>query len=178
MNARDRLRQLISERALLKGDFALSSGGQSSIYFNCKLVTLHPEGVALLGQILMEEIAKLPGIAAIGGPSIGADPVVGYVAGMSHAEGKPVSAFIVRKRPKEHGTNLSIENSPPKGSRVVIFEDVVTTGRSTLEAIRTAEREGLEVAAVISLVDREEGGAEALSGYNYNPLFRRSDFSA
>lgn len=177
MNPRARLKQIIEEKALMRGDFSLSSGGKSAIYFNCKRVTLDPEGVALIGEILLAEIGKLGKIIAIGGPSIGADPVVGYIAGKSHLDGREVAAFIVRKRPKQHGTTMTIENGPPEGSRVVIFEDVVTTGRSTLEAIRQVERERLQVAAVFSLIDREEGGAEALRGYPYKALFRRSDFA-
>ena len=90
--------------------------------------------------------------------------------------GHPVRAFLVRKESKDHGTQRLIENDIPKGARVVVFEDVVTTAKSTLEAIARIEEAGLAIAAIVSVVDREQGGAEALARYRYLPLFRRSEF--
>ena len=174
---RQRLQSLIRERCLLQGDFVLASGARSSVYFDCKRVTLHPEGVALIGELLWERIAALPGeVNAIGGPTIGADPIVGHLAALSWQKGKPMAAFLVRKEGKAHGTRRLIENPPAAGSRVVVFEDVVTSGGSTLDAIRAVEEARLKVAAVFSLVDREQGGREALAAYDYQPLFRKSEF--
>ncbi len=178
MDSRQRLKDLLAEKALLRGDFSLSSGKKSQIYFDCKRVTLDPEGITLIGTLLLEEIHAIGGVDAVGGPSIGADPVVGHIAGRSHQEGSPLPGFIVRKNPKQHGTGLKIENCPPKGARVVIFEDVVTTGGSTLQAVGQAEAAGLKVVGIVSLLDREEGGADALKDYRYRPLFRRSDITA
>ncbi len=195
---------------MLHGDFALASGQRSTVYFDCKRATLDPEGIHLIATLLLDLIADLERrdgrpIDAIGGPTIGADPIVGHVAGLSWeraAAGTPpagsvpaptagpgassagpgvpgphaIRAFLVRKESKEHGTRRVLENDIPRGSRVVVFEDVVTTGGSTLEAIRRAEEAGLEIAAVVSVVDREQGGAEALGRYRYLPIFRKSEF--
>jgi orotate phosphoribosyltransferase len=202
-DARDRLRRLLQEKAVLHGDFVLASGQRSKVFFDCKRVTLDPEGLHLIATLVLETIDQIAArdarpIDAIGGPTIGADPVVGHVAGRSWeravggwtgarssgewrpaavgAPPHPIRAFLVRRETKDHGTRRLIENDIPRGSRVVIFEDVVTTGASTLDAVRKAEESGLEVAAVITLVDREQGGAEALAKYRYIPYFRKSEF--
>jgi len=198
-----RLKALIQEKCVLRGDFVLASGQRSKVYFDCKRATLDPEGIHLIGGILLEkidELARKDGrpFDAIGGPTIGADPIVGYMAGLSwqraeagrmeaaheaatssptHApHPRPLRAFLVRKETKAHGTQRTIENIIASGSRVAIFEDVVTTGASTLEAIRKAQEGGLEIAAVFAVVDREQGGAEALGHFRYYPLFKKSDF--
>lgn len=177
MDHRERLRELIAQHCILRGDFVLASGARSSVYFDCKRITLHPEGVALIGELLWEAIQALPvEVTAVGGPTIGADPIVGHLAALSFQKGKPLSAFLVRKESKTHGTRRTIENPPPPKSRVAIFEDVVTSGGSTLDAIRAAEDAGLKVAAVFCLVDREQGGAAALAAYDYRPVFRKSEF--
>lgn len=197
MDPKAKLKDLIARKCVLRGDFVLASGKRSDVYFDCKRATLDPEGIHLIGTLLLEIIDDLERrdgrpIDAIGGPTIGADPIVGHVAGRSWeraagaaqprppaatgASPRPICAFLVRKESKEHGTRRVIENDIPKGSRVLVFEDVVTTGGSTLEAIRKAEEAGLEVAAVVAVVDREQGGAETLSRYRYLPLFRKSDF--
>ena len=177
METRRRLRELIAARCILKGDFLLASGARSSVYFDCKRATLDPEGIALIGEMLWEAIHALPvEVTAVGGPTIGADPIVGHLAALSWQKGKPLSAFLVRKEGKGHGTRRLIENPPPAGSRVAIFEDVVTSGGSTLDAARAAEDSGLKVAAIFCLVDREQGGAAALSAYDYHPFFKKSEF--
>ncbi|MFQ5877532.1 MAG: orotate phosphoribosyltransferase [Acidobacteriota bacterium] len=206
MDPRSRLKTLIRDRCILHGDFLLASGQRSKIFFDCKRVTLDPEGIHLVATLILEhldELARRDGspFDAIGGPSIGADPIVGHVAGLSWERAaaagrsrdrgdvgragpsrgtalaaRPLRAFLVRKGAKDHGTRSAIENDIPKGSRVAIVEDVVTTGGSTLEAVRLAEEAGLEVAAVLAVVDREQGGAEALSRYRYHPLYRKSEF--
>ena len=177
MDTRERLRNLIIENCILRGEFVLASGAKSNVYFDCKRATLHPEGVALIGELLWERIAALPApVTAVGGPTIGADPIVGHLAALSWQKGRPIAAFLVRKEAKSHGTRRLIENPPPAGSVVAIFEDVVTSGGSTLDAIRAAEESGLKVAAVFCLVDREQGGSQALAGYDYHPLYRKSEF--
>ncbi len=177
METRERLKNRIRQRCVLKGDFVLASGARSSVYFDCKRATLDPEGVALIGELLWERIAALPGeVQAVGGPTIGADPIVGHLAALSWQKGRPLAAFLVRKETKSHGTRRLIENPPPSGARVVIFEDVVTSGGSTLDAVRAAEEAGLKVAAIFCLVDREQGGEKALSAYDYHPLFKKSEF--
>ena len=190
MDPRSRLKELIQQRCVLRGDFLLASGQRAKVYFDAKRVTLDPEGVHLLAGLILETVERLGRddgrpIDAVGGPTIGADPVAGHVAGLSweRAQGaaagagpRPMKAFLVRKESKEHGTGRLIENDIPAGSRVVVFEDVVTTGGSTLAAIKKVEEAGLEVAAVIAMVDREQGGAEALARYRYLPFFRKSEF--
>ena len=185
-DTRSRLAQVIRDRSILHGDFTLASGLKSKVYFDCKRTTLHPEGLHLIGTMLLELIDRLEAndrapVDAIGGPTIGADPVVGHVAGRSWERaqagvGHPVSAFLVRKESKEHGTQRLIENDIAEGSRVVVFEDVVTTAKSTLEAIARVEAAGLEVAAVVALVDREQGGEQALKRFRFLPLFRKTEF--
>jgi orotate phosphoribosyltransferase len=193
VNARDRLKALIAEKCVLRGDFLLASGQRSPVFFDCKRVTLDPEGIHLIAGLILDFIHDLVRrdsrpIDAIGGPTIGADPVVGHVAGLSWERAtrgsgthstpalRPLRGFLVRKATKDHGTGRLIENDIPKGSRVVIFEDVVTTGGSTLEAIARAEEAGLEVAAVVAVVDREQGGDARLARYLYHPLFKKSEF--
>ena len=186
MDTRERLKALIQERCVLHGDFTLASGQKSKVYFDGKRATLDPEGLHLIATLILDLIDRLERedrrrIDAIGGPTIGADPVVGHLAGRSFeraasGQGHPVRAFLVRKESKDHGTRRTIENDIPAGARVVVFEDVVTTARSTLEAIASVERAGLEVAAVVALVDREQGGEQALKRFRFLPLFRKTEF--
>jgi orotate phosphoribosyltransferase len=192
VDSRARLKELIQEKCVLHGDFVLASGQRASVYFDGKRATLDPEGVHLIASLLLEFADRLAAddgrpVDAVGGPTIGADPVVGHVAGLSWeraqaAAGKggtpprTLRAFLVRKESKRHGTRRLIENDIPQGARVIVFEDVVTTGGSTLAAIKMIEEAGLEVAAVVAMVDREQGGEQALAGYRYRPFFRKSEF--
>jgi orotate phosphoribosyltransferase len=170
------LGSLLKERSLRFGDFTLASGRKSHYYFDSKLTTLDPEGAYLTAWCILDLIRRERLEArAIGGMTLGADPIVCAVAPLSHLEGPAMSAFIVRKGTKDHGTGKEVEGAPPEGTRVIIVDDVVTTAGSTLRAIGAAERAGLVVAAVICLLDREEGGAEALASYPFYPLFRRSE---
>jgi orotate phosphoribosyltransferase len=167
----DRLLDVIREKGLLRGTFKLSSGGTSSYYFDLKRVTLDPEGAALFAERVLELVGEFGEIAGVGGPPIGAHPMAGAIAAVSHLKGKPLRGFLLRKAAKGHGTQAKIENAPPEGSRVLLVEDVVTTGRSTLEAVRSVEGAGYVVAGVLSLVDRDQGGREALKDYLYRPLY-------
>jgi orotate phosphoribosyltransferase len=173
---RDRLLALLKERAISFGDFTLASGRKSSYYLDGRLVTLDAEGACLIARVILDTLAR-EGIraAALGGLTMGADPIAGAVAAISHAEGTPIQAFLVRKEAKGHGTGKRVEGPLRKGDQVVVVDDVVTTAGSTLQAIQAVEAAGATVAAVISVVDRLEGGAEALRGYRYHPLFTVND---
>jgi orotate phosphoribosyltransferase len=170
---RERLRALLRQHSLMFGAFTLASGKTSSFYFDSKRTTLLPEGALLTARQVLQTLRENRIDAdAIGGMSLGADPIVCPVAALSQLEGCPLRAFIVRREPKGHGTARQLEGSLDPGSRVVIVDDVVTTGRSTLRAIEAAEREGHRVVAVVCLVDREEGGRQALARWPFYALFR------
>ena len=172
----DRLRELLKEHSLKFGEFTLVSGKKSNFYFDSKLTTLLPEGAYLVAaEILNSLTEKKIEADAIGGMTLGADPIVCPVAALSHIEGRPLRAFIVRKEAKTHGTGRRIEGLLEPGSRVVVVDDVVTTGGSTLRAIEAVEEAGHTVVAVTCLVDREEGGSERLSRWPYFPLFSKAE---
>src|SRR5262245_51292386 len=175
-NEREQLRQLLKRESLMFGEFTLASGKKSNFYFDSKRTTLLPEGAWLTARAVLRTVREQRLEAdAIGGLTLGADPIVCPVAALSHVEGPTLRAFIVRKDAKEHGTGRRIEGQLAKGSRVIVVDDVVTTAGSTLKAIEAAEGEGHTVVAVICLVDREEGGAAKLAAYPFHPIFRRSD---
>ena len=175
-NEREQLRLLLKRESLIFGDFTLASGKKSSFYFDSKRTTLLPDGAWLTAREVLRVVREHRiDATAIGGLTLGADPIVCPVAALSHAEGPKLRAFIVRKEAKDHGTGRRIEGNLPNGSRVIIVDDVVTTAGSTLKAIEAAEGEGHTVAAVICLVDREEGGGAKLAAYPFYPIFRRSD---
>ena len=163
--SRDRLRALIRERSYREGDFTLASGKKSKFYIDLKATTLHPEGACLVGEVAVEtvEAAKLGVVQGVGGLTLGADPIATAVSIAGFRAGKHWPAFIVRKEAKDHGTGKYIEGTEnlPAGARLVIVEDVVTTGGSSVTAIERVRAAGYEVAAVLTIVDREAGGAEA-----------------
>ncbi len=174
---RERLKELLRKLSLKTGDFLLASGRRSKYYFDSKLTTLTAEGAYLTGRCFLDVIAEKKIAAdAIGGMTLGADPIVSAVAALSQKEGRPLDAFIVRKEAKGHGTMKWIEGPAKPGQKVIIVDDVVTTGGSTLKAIERAKEFGLEVVAVMALLDREEGGTEALSKeYAFYPVTRRTE---
>jgi orotate phosphoribosyltransferase len=173
---RERLRLLLRSHSLMFGEFTLASGQKSHYYFDSKKTTLLPEGAYLAAAEVLRAI-RVHGIEAdaIGGMTLGADPIVCPVAALSQIEGPALRAFIVRKDTKGHGTERRIEGNLAPRSRVIVVDDVVTTGGSTLRAIEAAESAGHEVVAVLCLVDREEGGAERLARWPFHPLFRRAE---
>ncbi len=176
---RQRLKDLVN-RNVLRGDFTLSSGKKSTYYIDGKITTLSAEGAWLVGLLMARSLAS-DGVAAIGGLTLGADPIVAAVAAMSYQEGKPVAAFIVRKEPKSHGTSRWIEGpSIARGARVALVDDVITTGASVLKAAeRVVEETGAKVVKVLAVLDRNEGGREALAkaGYAYDPLLTLADLT-
>ncbi len=171
------LMSLVKEKALKFGDFTLVSGRKAKYYLDGKQVTLDGEGARLVGEGILELLGdSLPD--AVGGMSIGADPITAAVVTMSAVQGKPLRGFMVRKESKGHGTNQYIEGPVQPGEKVVIVEDVVTTGGSSLLAIERVEEFGLKVAGVIAIIDRMEGGAEAFAqrGYRLDSLLTIRDF--
>lgn len=159
---KERLGEIILERSFKYSDnppFTLASGRQSNYYFNCKPTTLDPEGMNLIGEILFDMLKDAP-VTAAGGLTLGADPIANALAVISWQMGKPIKSFIVRKDVKDHGTKSAIEGNVRSGERVVVIDDVITTGGSTLTAIEHVRRAGLVIDRVITLIDREEGGRE------------------
>ena len=174
MSDRRRLLELLLERSFRTGDFVLASGARSSYYIDCRTTTTHAEGQALVGRLglaLLRDAGLRPD--AVGGLTMGADPVAYAIAHASWLAGDPVHAFSVRKAPKEHGTGRRVEGCFTSGARVVVVEDVVTSGMSALQACDAVEAEGGTVLAVIALVDRESGGRAAIEarGYPVHTLF-------
>lgn len=172
---REELLKLIKEKALLRGERTLASGKKSNFYIDAKQVTLDPQGILLVGKVIL---GVLQGVRAnaIGGPTLGADPIAAAAALLSSQRGRPLRAFMVRKEAKGHGMQKMIEGPAlGKGDRVVVVEDVITTGSSVLKAIQEVEKLGAAVVKVISLVDRNEGAAKLLSSYHYSPVFTLSD---
>jgi orotate phosphoribosyltransferase len=176
---RDRLLAILMEKAVTFGDFTLASGRKSRYYLDSRLVTLDPEGAWLVAESILDTLSR-EGIRAkaIGGLTLGADPIAGAVAAVSHSRGEGMKGFIVRKEAKGHGKGKRIEGDLRAGDDVVVVDDVVTTAGSTIAAIRAVEEIGCVVAAVVCVVDREEGGAEALKGYRFYPLFTATDLLA
>lgn len=164
---KQRLIELVLERTFKFTDepsFKLASGKMSSFYFNCKPTTLNAEGMYLVGHLMYDLIKSRASwkIKAAGGLTLGADPISDAIAYTSYMKGEELEAFIVRKEPKKHGTMSWIEGSVKEGDKVVIVEDVVTTGGSTIKAIDRAKKCGLKVVGVVVLIDRQEGGREAV----------------
>lgn len=166
MYDKNRLVELIREHALEFGDFTLASGKKASFYLDCRQVTLHPEGADQISQGILELLAdRLPD--AIGGMAIGADPITAAVVTLAGQRKLPLRGFIVRKESKTHGKGRDVEGPVRAGDTVVIVEDTVTTGGSSLQAIERVEAAGMKVAGVVAVVDRLEGGEEAFAAKGY-----------
>ncbi|MBO0910311.1 MAG: orotate phosphoribosyltransferase [Acidobacteria bacterium] len=158
LSPRQELARLLALKSFRLGDFKLASGGRSDYYIDCRTTTLDARGAQLTGQVFLEEIqARAWRADAIGGLTLGADPIVSAVVVTS---GK-LHGFLVRKAEKQHGTGQRIEGFREKGARVVIVDDVCTTGSSTIQAIGAAREFGFEVVGVMCLVEREEAGGRA-----------------
>lgn len=173
------LRELLLDQSFQFGDFVLSSGRRSNYYFDGKQVTLHAQGALLAAKAVMAKLGRFD-IQAIGGPTLGADPMLGALSVIHALAGRSMDFFIVRKNPKPHGKRLLIEGralSP--GTSVAVIDDVLTTGGSIMTAVEAVRSAGCDVAVAIVLVDREEGGREALKdhGVEVEPIYRLSDFN-
>jgi orotate phosphoribosyltransferase len=163
MTGHDRLIALLAERSTRRGKFVLASGRESSLYVDARLTTMSPEGLALIGPLGLEAIRQRGWDAeAVGGLTLGADPVAYAIAYASAGAGRPLRAFTVRKEAKQHGTGKVIEGPFRTGDRVVIVEDVITSGGSAARAIEAVRSAGGAVLGVLAVVDREEGGRDAL----------------
>ncbi|MER2560934.1 MAG: orotate phosphoribosyltransferase [Myxococcaceae bacterium] len=178
---RRRLLALLTEKSYAKKKVVLSSGRESDFYIDCKKTVLTAEGHWLVGRLMFAQIAKESSSAVgVGGLTMGADPLASSVALVSHLANEPLQAFLVRKEPKGHGTGQWIEgkSSLADGAEVAIVEDVITTGASTIKAIERARAENLKPVAAFALVDRQEGGREAIEalGVKVYSLFTREDF--
>jgi orotate phosphoribosyltransferase len=178
-NKRARLLELLRTRAFEQREIVLSSGQKSNFYIDCKQVSLDAEGACLIGELFHDAIEVIaPQAVAVGGLTLGADPLATATSVWSFQAGRPRAAFIVRKEPKGHGTGQWVESTRlAPGSPVVILEDVVTTGASTLRAIERARGAGLDVRHAIGLVDRLEGGHAAVTAQcPLLTLYTRRDF--
>jgi orotate phosphoribosyltransferase len=176
---REQLLDLFCQVAYKEGDFLLSSGQRSTYYINGKQVTLHPQGAAGVGRILLPLIpADTVGVAGL---TLGADPIVAATSVVALYEGRSLTPLIVRKEAKGHGTQAYIEGPTlPEGSPVVVLEDVVTTGKSAMQAVERLRGAGYQVNHILTLVDREQGGAEFYASQNlkFDAVFTIRDLQA
>ena len=179
--SRTRLAEIIRTRSFGRGEITLASGRKSDFYFNLKPTMLDPEGATLLAELTYEAL-KDDNLDFIGGLEMGAVPLAGALAQISWIKGHPIAAFFVRKKPKEHGAKLAIEGLPRgetlEGKRVVIVEDVTTTGGSAMKAVEAVRETGAEVVLVLTMVDREEGADDTFgaAGLPFRSLYKASEF--
>ncbi len=173
-----KLLEQVNKHAVVHGDFTLSSGQKSTYYIDGKLLSLMPEGLNYLSRVILEMI-KEDDVDAIGGLTLGADPIIAGVAALSYESDSPVAGLIIRKEKSSHGREKRIEGPIKPGMRVVVVEDVVTTGSSSFKAIEALEEAGCKVVKVIVMVDRLQGGAEAFAarGYRFEPIFTLKDLT-
>lgn len=174
---RDRLIEILKEKSVITGkEFKLASGKTSDFYVDARITTLHPEGSYLIGKIFLEMMDGME-IDSIGGYSIGADPIVASISLLSFIKGEPIPAFIMRKEVKSHGTGKLIEGNFQDGHRVIIFDDVVTSGGSILKGARQVEDRNGRILSVMAVIDREDGGREKIesAGYKFQSIFTRKD---
>ena len=176
-----RLLEVIRQRSFRRGHFRLSSGAESNFYFNLKPTMMSPEGAHLAARALLARIWE-ENVDYVGGLEMGAVPVIACIAALSHADGKPVKTFFVRKQTKDHGTQDLVEGLATgeslSGKRVMIVDDVATSGGSILKTAETARAAGATVECALVIVDREEGATEALqkAGIKLKSVLRASDF--
>lgn len=178
---RSALRALLLEKSVRTGEFTLASGKTSDLYIDCRVTAMDPHGANLIGKLgwetVKQEIANREvDIQAIGGMTLGADPISLAVGMTSASDEKPLQVFTVRKEPKGHGKGKQIEGNFSEGDTIIIVDDVITTGGSTIKAMDVIEAAGGKIAFALVLVDREEGGREAIEarGVPVIPLFSRS----
>lgn len=179
MSDKERLLELLKELSYEEGDFVLASGKKSTYYIDAKETTLNPEGMHLVGRLMYGMVREIPDVEAVGGVSIGGDPLVCAVVLAAYEKKDGLRGFLIRKEPKGHGTNRWVEGSKNlrKGMNVVILEDVVTTGGSSLKAIDATEKEGYKVKGIVAVLDRLEGGKATIEskGYVFKRIFTLND---
>jgi orotate phosphoribosyltransferase len=173
---KSRLAKLLLKLSYKEGDFTLTSGKKSDYYFDCKQTALNAEGGYLIGRLFVEMLKDYE-VQGVGGMTLGADPLVTSVTVVSFLEGRPLPGFIIRKKSKGHGTNQYLEGLAnfEQGDRVVLLEDVCTTGGTLITAAERVRDAGLEIVGVLAVLDREEGGRERLkeAGLELNAIFTR-----
>jgi orotate phosphoribosyltransferase len=179
--SRARLADIIHTRSFGRGEITLASGRKSDFYFNLKPTMLNPEGASLLAELTFDAL-KDDKLDYIGGLEMGAVPLAGAIAQLSWQHGQPIAAFFVRKKPKEHGARLAVEGlangETLQGKRVVIVEDITTTGGSAIKAVDAVRDAGGEVVLAFTMVDREEGASEtfAQAGVPFRSLYTAAEF--
>lgn len=168
------LLKILKKKSVIFGDITLASGKKSSYYVDAKMTSLDRDGVVLCAKLFA---SQLKGVKYVGGPTIGCDPFIGAILYECKIRKIPVCGFLVRKQTKDHGTQKLVEGHIKKGAKVALLEDVITTGGSVYEAIKTVENSGAKVVKVLTLVDREQGGKEFLEGKGYPvcAIFKKSD---
>ncbi len=168
-DARQQLIDFIKADAVFHGDFTLTSGKKASYYVDLRKVSLDHRVAPLIGQVMLDLIAAVPDVAAVGGMTMGADPIASAVLHQAAARGVAYDAFVVRKEPKDHGRGRQVEGPDVAGKRVIVLEDTSTTGGSPLSAIEALKKVGAEIAAVAVVVDRDTGAREVIeaAGYPY-----------
>ena len=176
-----KLAKLLLKLSYREGDFTLTSGKKSEYYFDCKQTALHPEGGFLIGRLFFDMLKEYE-LEGVGGMTLGADPLITGVTVVSHVEGRPMPGFIIRKESKGHGTDQYLEGLAnfKEGDRVVLLEDVCTTGGTLITAAERVRDAGLEIVGVLAVLDREEGGREKLkeAGMELNSIFTRQELLA
>lgn len=180
MAHRERLLELLLQYSYQEGDFVLASGKRSKFYIDVRKTSLHAEGATLIGELLVDLIqAQGWEVRGVGGMTLGADPLTTATGIAAHRRNIPWTTFLVRKEPKDHGTGRQVETAGDleQGAKVVVLDDTITTGGSTLKAVRAMERAGFEVVGAACVVDRSEGGIDLLEheGIRTAPLFRLED---
>jgi orotate phosphoribosyltransferase len=167
--AKQQLIDYISELAVFHGDFTLTSGKKASYYIDLRKVSLDHRVAPLIGQVMVDLIKDVPDVAAVGGLTMGADPIAASVLHQGVAQGKSYDAFVVRKEPKDHGRGRQVEGPELEGKRVIVLEDTSTTGGSPLKAIEALEKVGAIIAGVAVVVDRDTGAGAVIeeAGYPY-----------
>ena len=173
--ARDRVKELFLARAVSFGEFTLASGKTSTYYINSKKVLFHAEAITLIGELLADATADLE-FEAVGGLEVGAIPMAAAALTAYHRRGLHREGFFVRKQAKAHGSQERVEGVVKSGDRVVVIDDVLTTGGSVVQAIEAVEALGAKVVRVVCICDRLQGAREALAAYDYRPLFTVHDF--
>ncbi len=180
MTSAERLLALLTERSFEKKRVILASGKESDFFIDCKQTALTAEGHALIGELMLEALSKLPACQAVAGVALGGCPLASAVSLVSHQKGRDLPALYVRKEKKDHGSAKLVEGDRAltPGMAVVLLEDVITTGGSSLKAVEALATAGAKVVGIVALVDRREGGREAIeaAGFPLEALFTRNDF--